>query len=472
MAYFRTKKIPFLSDSRIRDECINLFKAADIVTTEWNENQLLSELYLPSDVLLWAISKDLTVAFLEIKRFIDQHPDVAIFCLVPKELLTSYEHSIPDFIESVIALPAAPEFFKERLDQVLALQGYFVRIFDLERLIGELNQEMRLFSSIGKAMASSFDLNHVLTAVMEMTGSSLTSEGWSVALKDEKTGELVFVEARGEAGARIKGRRIPRGKGIVGWVTEHGEPLIVQDTALDDRHFTELDRLIGFKSHSILCMPLKSRNRILGAIEFINKLSVPFSSHDMERIQVLVDLAAVSLDNALLYHHMNILSERDELTGLFNQRTLVRILDSEIEKATLSHTSLAYIFLDMDHLKRINDQFGHLMGQESIREVGTLVERSLTGNAIAGRYGGDEFWVILPETSKEQALSLAEIIRSRIERHVFLKKFNLDIRLTASIGIAMYPDHAASFDDLTRNADLALFEAKRNNRNKVVLAAR
>jgi len=373
-------------------------------------------------------------------------------------------------LDGLAVLPPDTVTMRDILNLVETHRGLITQKQHLEFRIQQMDTVYQTFVSAGRAVASSLQVDHVLTRIMRAAGELLHSEAWSVALNDPESGDLVFRSAQGEAAGQVIGIHVPRGQGIIGWVYESGEPLIVPDTSKDQRHFKIVDDKSGFTSRSILCMPLKTNEKNLGAIEFINKVGSQFSPEDMERVQILLDLAAVSLDNAMMFERLTAITERDELTGLFNQQALMRKLEALIHHCQATGETFGYIFLDLDYLKQVNDKYGHLRGRTVIREVGHLLKSRLGSSAILGRYGGDEFWVILPGADKLKSVTVAEDIRKAIENHVFLEDHALNIRLTASIGVVVFPQHARTFDSLAQLADEALFMAKKQNRNRVICA--
>lgn len=164
------------------------------------------------------------------------------------------------------------------------------------------------------------------------------------------------------------------------------------------------------------------------------------------------------------------LTHTDDLTGLYNQRYLELILDRELSLAKRNNTEFSVLFLDLDHFKNVNDTHGHLIGSRLLFEVGQEIKRALRDSDITFRYGGDEFVIILSHTGLEQAVSVAERIRVQIEKKRFLVRDNLEIRLTASIGVATVPLHAITKQQILKAADEALYGVKKAVRNKVIAA--
>jgi diguanylate cyclase (GGDEF)-like protein len=164
------------------------------------------------------------------------------------------------------------------------------------------------------------------------------------------------------------------------------------------------------------------------------------------------------------------LTHTDDLTGLFNQRYLELVLDREISLAKRNDSQFSILFLDLDHFKNVNDSHGHLIGSRLLFEVGQEIKRALRDSDITFRYGGDEFVIILAQTALDDAVLVAERVRVQIEKKRFLVKDNLEIRLTASIGVATVPLHAVTRQQILKAADEALYGVKKADRNKVIAA--
>ncbi len=160
----------------------------------------------------------------------------------------------------------------------------------------------------------------------------------------------------------------------------------------------------------------------------------------------------------------------DDLTGLYNQRYLEVILDRELSLAKRNDVHFSVLFLDMDHFKNVNDTHGHLIGSRLLYEVGQEIKKTLRESDVCFRYGGDEFLIILAHTGLADAVVVAERIRLQVEKKRFLAREGLDIRLTASIGVASVPDHATTKQQILKAADEALYGVKKAVRNRVIAA--
>jgi two-component system cell cycle response regulator len=184
----------------------------------------------------------------------------------------------------------------------------------------------------------------------------------------------------------------------------------------------------------------------------------------------LLEPAAAALDSALLLRKSEELSITDDLTKLYNSRYLNTTLRREVERGRRYRMPVSLIFLDLDGFKEVNDQHGHLSGSRTLVEVGAVIKSTVRGIDVVSRFGGDEFTVILPQTDSEGALIIAERIRQRIAETVFLESYGLKVRITASLGIACFPEHGIGKDDLIARADQAMYVVKGRGKNSVALA--
>lgn len=164
------------------------------------------------------------------------------------------------------------------------------------------------------------------------------------------------------------------------------------------------------------------------------------------------------------------LTYTDDVTGLYNQRYLETVLERELALAKRNQTPFSVLFLDLDHFKVINDSHGHLIGSRILYEVGEEIRKTLRESDITFRFGGDEFVCVLSHTALPDALNVAERVRVQLEKKRFLAKEGLNIRITTSIGVAAFPDHAMTRDEILNAADEALYGVKDGERNKVVSA--
>src|SRR4029078_4922247 len=185
----------------------------------------------------------------------------------------------------------------------------------------------------------------------------------------------------------------------------------------------------------------------------------------------LVTTGALALENAMVVTRAEALSVTAALTRLYNSRYLNLSLRRETKRAVRTNRALSMLFIDLDGFKAVNDTYGHMYGSRALVEAAAVIRSSARETDVVARFGGDEFAGIPPETDSEGATMVAERIRDRIAAHSFLTADRLDVRLTASVGIAPLPDVAASAEELMQAADKAMYKVKVTGKNCIYLAA-
>ncbi|HEU4595640.1 MAG TPA: GGDEF domain-containing protein [Pyrinomonadaceae bacterium] len=219
----------------------------------------------------------------------------------------------------------------------------------------------------------------------------------------------------------------------------------------------------------VVAVPLVSGERVMGVLEAVREGAEarPFSTGDATLLSALALPLAAALSNSVRVAEAERLSQTDDLTKLHNARYLRQFLTSELKRSRRYGSTVTAMFLDLDDFKQVNDRHGHLVGSHVLMEMAAVVLASVRDTDVVARYGGDEFVVILPETPFEQGLYVAERVREHISRHAFTGGRSLRLRLTASFGVASFPQHAQSPQQLVASADAAMYEAKAARKNCV-----
>ena len=345
---------------------------------------------------------------------------------------------------------------------------------DRETEIAELKgqiERLSLFHEVGKTLTSTLDLQKILQTIMEKISDFLHPDTWSLLMLDEKTQELYFEIAIGAGANNLKDVRLKVGEGIAGWVVEHGEPVLVDDVKGDARFSSKFDELTQTNTQSVVCVPIKSREHILGVIELVNCLGKKsFKKEDIPILKNLADYAAIALENTRNFQRIQELTITDDCTALYNARHLHFVLDAEIYRSTRYNYEFSVIFIDLDHFKSVNDTYGHLIGSKLLWMIGEIIKGHLRLIDYAFRYGGDEFVVLLPQTPKESALMVVRRIKDLLNSKLFFTDENLNIKVTASFGLAAFPGDARTRKDILRMADEAMYVVKNSTRNSIALA--
>ncbi len=332
------------------------------------------------------------------------------------------------------------------------------------------SQELAIFHDVAKALTSSLNLDSILQTIMEKMAEYFQPDTWSLLMVDEEKDELYFAIAVGDASEALKTVRLKMGEGIAGWVAKHGEPLLVPDVYTDPRFAKRIDEMTKWKTRSIICIPLSSKHRVLGVIQLINVDMKHFGEQDILALQALADYAAIAIDNARAVERIQELTITDDCTGLYNARHLYKTLEAEVYRSARFGYEFSVLFLDLDHFKKVNDTYGHLVGSKLLAEIGYNIKSHLRLIDYAFRYGGDEFVVLLPQTGKESALVVARRIRDVFRSSLFCREEGLNLNVRASMGVATYPEDAKSAHEIIRQADEMMYMVKNSTRDNISVA--
>ena len=315
----------------------------------------------------------------------------------------------------------------------------------------------------------SLDASEVVARALEFLPDLVEAESWAVFIKTEQTNRLELVRA-------INASELPLGP----FVEIEQAPLpiaravneqrtIIAGAAAEDAGAgsSEGDDLAA------LCVPLIASGRLVGAVQATRK-SVgghAFKQEEARVVELVCASLATAMANAIDYHDATRQTLIDDLTRLYNVRYLYQTLEGEIRRARRYGSAVSVVFMDLDGFKLVNDVYGHRAGSATLTEVAQVIARTVRASDFVARYGGDEFVLMLPETPAKRALQMAERVRQRIANNRFKGGVGADIYLTASFGVASFPEHATQAEKLIELADAAMYEAKQREKNNVKLAA-
>jgi len=327
-------------------------------------------------------------------------------------------------------------------------------------------QNLSLLYSIGKAMNYISDLKNLLQYILSQAIDITSAEKGSIMLYNLETDRLNIRVLAGLEDTEyqekvnnneIRCRSFKSGEGIAGRVFMTSQPMIVNNIREDDLFIKSETSYV----RSIACIPMIVYSDVIGVINVTNKKKgKEFTDEDVEMLKAVADQAAVAVNKAQLWD----MAVTDSLTGLYVRRYFMVKLQEEIHRADRYNKRLSVIMADLDRFKKINDTYGHDAGDRALKIISNFLQKNIRDVDAIARYGGEEFVMLIPDADKEAAFCLAERLRDE------LAKVELEDLppITISLGIATYPSDSTDLEELIKRADAAMYEAKKQGRNKAV----
>jgi diguanylate cyclase (GGDEF)-like protein len=305
------------------------------------------------------------------------------------------------------------------------------------------------------ALHGSLEPGEVIQRALDALSRLIRADAWAVFLKDSHAEHLELVRA-------INAAAVPVGPFVD--LVDRRSP--VAEAARDRR----LVVTRGASSvEAMAVVPLVAGKRLAGVVLAARR--DPFRSDEARELELFGNSLGLALANAIDYRDATRQTLIDDLTRLYNVRYLYESLDTEIRRARRYGSAVSVVFIDLDGFKSVNDVYGHRAGSVALTEVATLILASVRDSDFVARYGGDEFVLMLPESSSQSAMQMAERVRANIAGHCFTGGVGAEIHLTASFGVASYPEHAMMAEKLIELADAAMYEAKQHQKDSVQVAA-
>jgi diguanylate cyclase (GGDEF)-like protein len=309
-------------------------------------------------------------------------------------------------------------------------------------------------------------------AVVETAGATITQaiakliphlDACLLYVHNEQANEYLLVNPNGEG---VGPRAILPGHGFVGKMAVEGTGAIVNDIAAEQA--TEDVECPWPQGTAILAHPLFAEKQQAGLL-VLTRSKKRFTPQEFRLVGIVANQAAVSLHNAIMYERTQHLADRDRLLGVLNQAAFTQRSKQILSQAGQTNQPVAMLYPDIDDFRLVNNSFGHPTGDKVLIGVANVMESVVNGTGIVGRSGGEEFFILLPGIEEQKALDVAEQIRAQVQDHTFYSLDHQEVRVTLSIGVALFPRDAGDFESLKKQADRAAYLAKRMGKNRVCL---
>src|SRR5438270_4494625 len=339
----------------------------------------------------------------------------------------------------------------------IALQN--AHLYSLER---KRARQLEAINTIAQQSTAVMDLEDLLARVCSVIQLAFQVSHVSLLLREES--DLVMRAHQGTlTPCTPPGQRFPASQ-------EPWSSVIATSGRVIDKDVSTIPepRRLFYEAASRMSIPLISFGQTLGVLTLHSSEKNAFRESELQSLESVADICANSIQNAHYVERVKQLAYLDGLTGIFNRRFFELRIIEEIERARRYGTGLAVIMADIDHFKGLNDEFGHLLGDEVLRQVSCIFHQQVRKIDIVCRYGGEEFAILLTQTNAEQAMAIGEKLRRMVASHQFP---GVPRTVTISAGVAVFSTHGTLRDELIRAADNGLYAAKQAGRNRVCLAS-
>jgi diguanylate cyclase (GGDEF)-like protein len=336
----------------------------------------------------------------------------------------------------------------------IALQN--ARLYSLEQ---QRARQLQAINAIAQQTTAVLDLEELLSRVCRLIQDAFRVSHVSLFLREDQ--DLVLRAHHGTLTPRIpQGGRFPASN-------EPWASILAGSRTMTESDIRKATTMKFFaESASRMRIPLVSFGQALGVLALDSSVPDAFRDGDLQSLESVADICATAIQNAHYVERVKQLAYLDGLTGIFNRRFFELRIMEEIERAKRYGTGMAVIMADIDQFKRLNDEFGHVLGDEVLRQVSSIFNQQLRKIDVVCRYGGEEFGILLTQANAQHAMSVAEKLRKMVESWQFP---GVPRTVTVSAGAASFPEHGTTRDELVRAADNALYAAKQAGRNQICL---
>jgi diguanylate cyclase (GGDEF)-like protein len=348
------------------------------------------------------------------------------------------------------------------------LQKKYEEVENTNLTLSSQLSELFILYNLTRILSTTFDLNVIFKNIFKLFKESLEINYSSLIFVDEFA-EKMNLEKKYGSSIKTKTSIIFPSKSVL--------DKIVKSKKYETRTITSFDEIIT-KNKEDLTLPLHffgypiiiSDQTVIGSLCFFQDSNTVLSTEQIDFYHRITQEVSNILDKIFLFHQTKEDTYRDHLTGVYNRRYFNQRLEMEIKRAERYKRNISILMIDIDNFKQINDQYGHVEGDEVLKRLVLVLRQNLRNSDILVRFGGEEFVALLPETNSKNAYRAGEKLRTAVESDMHFKPLSLseEQKITISIGVSNYPSDAYSGDSLILQADQFLYEAKRQGKNRTI----
>jgi diguanylate cyclase (GGDEF)-like protein len=322
---------------------------------------------------------------------------------------------------------------------------------------GRAPVELDVLGELSRLIQTTADREKVLERMLDLIAQGVPYENGTLFILSRATGRLAPCVVRGRHVDLIGSVQFDHGFGFSSWVAKEKKPILLNDLRAGSRSG-------GDEIGSFLSVPMVIQGELIGVLNLAHSANGAFQEEHLRLLTLIASQAAALLQRVVMFEELARLAITDDLTGLCNRRHFLERLSDELRRGERYGLRFSLLFLDIDNFKVINDTYGHTLGDRILADLGKVLRKWGRSSDLIARYGGEEFVAILPMTDGVQAERAAERLRAMVAERSFPRRK----RLTVSLGVASYPADGRSAEDLLQRADGALYQAKRQGRNRTV----
>ena len=361
-----------------------------------------------------------------------------------------------------------PHAYQERdRDLVVAVAEQAAIAVENSQAVVQADQrarELKMLAEVSRALAAQLSLRTLYQTVCEEVRRVIEAPGFFIALRAED-GNTMHMEYFIEGSNVIDPGDQPIKSSIAERVMTSNRTIVFNTLEeINNQPHGVMRTGDETKVRSLAMAPLRLGNRCIGVMSAQTYREMAYDDSSVRLLTAIAEQLAVAVQNAQLYNQAESRADRDPLTGVFHHRYLKTRLEEELRRSRSNGQPVAVVMMDLDNFKNVNDTYGHLVGDDALKMVTSVVQSAVRSSDVVGRYGGDEFMVILPETTREKTETIIDRVTAELEERDLRLGDGASIPVKCSIGYALFPQDAESPADLIAKADAALYQSKRMGR--------